>query len=550
MKNIFLLVFITAQISLSLQGFAQKKVKLVHADVQKGGKDYTKWVGEVIFSHEDTRIKCDSAIRYDKTNLIEAYGHVRIDEGDSIRITSNKLIYEGNNKIARLRENVVFRKLNEATLYTDFLDYDRSRQLAYYYNNGKLVDSTNTLTSEKGYYQTATNMVSFKSNVVGVSPDYTMETDTMQYNVKSNVIYFRAHTKLTDVDGTVFNHESGLYDTSQKRSNFSKGVLESESYDLTGDKLYLDDIRKYYKANDNVFLIAKEQNVIISGDIGEYWRDQQLTKIYGNAMMRKITDTDTLFLSADTLISIDSDYDSAKRLLAYKNVKLFKKDFQAKSDSLSYFLADSTIFFYQDPVLWTEENQLSADSINVVITNNTIDRLNMSMKSFVISQDTILNFNQIKGRNMTAYFKDSNLEKILVNGNGESIYFALEEEDNSIIGMNKILCSDMTIKFRDNTVEDILFFKKPDGKLIPPQELEEPDKRLQGFKWRNMDRPIREEMVLRQIFPLPNDGSIPNQDTQKKAKNNIPENQVEKKKELQNKRPQKKPANRIKKPVD
>lgn len=547
MKNIFSLIFIIALLSLSVNSFSQKKVKLVHADVQKGGKGYTKWVGDVIFSHEDTQIRCDSAIRYDKTNLIEAYGHVRINEGDSIQITSKKLIYEGDSKIARLRDNVVFHKLDEVTLYTDFLDYDRQKQLAYYYNNGKLVDSENTLTSKKGYYQTSNNMASFKTNVVGINPDYKMETDTMQYNVKTNIIYFRAHTKLTDVEGKVFNHENGLYNTNQKRSNFSKGVLETESYDLTGDKLYLDDIRKYYRADENVFLIAKDDNIIISGDVGEFWSDQQLTKIYGNAMLRKITDTDTLFLSADTLISIDSEYDSVKRLLAYKNVKLFKKDFQGKSDSLSYFLSDSTIFFYQDPVLWTEGNQLAADSINVIITNNNIDRLNMSVNSFVVSQDTILNFNQIKGRKMTAYFKESNIEEILVNGNGESIYFALEDEDNSLIGMNKILCSDMKIKFSDNKVRDILFYKKPDGKLIPPQELKEPDKRLQGFAWHYTDRPAREDMVLYQTFPEQayNKKSAPKNDKQI-----IKKGRLDKKKELLNKKSLKKSKGRVEPPID
>lgn len=502
MKVIRSIFILTLFLSFLLQGFTQRKVKLVHAEVQKGGKDYTKWIGNVKFSHEDTQIMCDSAIRNNTTKLIEAFGHVRIDEGDSIQITSKKLIYEEDNKIARLRDNVVFSKLGEVTLYTDFLDYERLRQLAYYYNNGKLVDSTTTLTSVKGYYHTQSNMASFKTNVVGDSPDYTLETDTMQYNVSTNIIYFRDHTKLTDVNGNVFNHESGQYDTKQKRSNFSKGVLTTESYDLTGDKLHLDDIRRYYKATDNVFLIAKEQNVIISGDMGEYWKDDQLTKVYGNAMMRKIDGIDTLFLIADTLISIDSEYDSAKRLLAYKNVKIFKSDFQGKSDSLSYNMSDSTMFFYQDPVLWTEGNQLTADSINIVIINNAIDRLNMSVKSFVISEDTILNYNQIKGRKMTAFFENNNIKNIEVNGNGESIYFALdEEEDNSMIGMNKIFCSDMSIKFEDGKVKDIIFYKKPEGKLIPPHELEDPDKRLQGFAWRNKERPQRRDMVLVQKVP-------------------------------------------------
>lgn len=487
---------------------AQKKVKLERADQQSGGilpngKRFDKWQGDVIFSHEQTRIKCDSAIRYNDTNIIEAFGHIHIKEGDSITITAQKLIYEGNEKIAKLRKNVVFTKLAEVTLYTDFLDYERLRQQAYYYNDGKLVDSTNTLTSLKGYYNTRSNLASFKTNVVGKNPDYTLQSDTLQYNVKTNVIHFRAFTTLKDKEGNVFNYEEGDYDTKRKKSIFSSGMLETESYELTGDKLMLDDINRYYRATSNVFMVAKEQDIIISGDVGEYWRDKQLTKVYGNAMMRQISDGDTLFLKADTLVSIDHELDSNKRLLAYNNVRIFKSDLQGKSDSLAYFLSDSTIYFYTDPVLWTDGNQLTADSINLQISNNTINKLNMSVNSFVISQDTVLNFNQIKGRQMTADFSEGQISNIKVNGNGESIYFALEEVDNSLIGMNNILCSNMSINFDNGKVDNIVFYVKPDGKLIPPHELEEPDRQLNGFAWREDQRPFREEMILHQIQKIP-----------------------------------------------
>ncbi len=494
-------------ISLCLSGtysvLAQKKVKLERADKQSGGKfadgqRYDSWIGGVIFSHLSTRIKCDSAIRLNKTNVIEAFGHVRITEGDSITVTSRKLTYDGNTQVAKLRENVVFTKLDQVTLYTDFLDYDRVKQQAYYFNNGKLIDSTNTLTSERGYYQVNTNIASFKKNVVGVNPDYTMKSDTLQYNTTTNIIYFLADTELIDKDGNIFDYSQGQYDTNRKKSDLNQGVLETESYNLVGDKLFLDDIRRYYKATSNVVMTAKNQDIIISGEIGEYWRDQKLTKIYGNALMKQITDGDTLYLSADTLISIDSDLDSAKRLLAYHNVKIFKSDLQGSSDSLAYFLADSTIYFYNNPVLWNDGNQMTADSINLVIAEKKIKQLNMQDNSFVISKDTVLNYNQIKGRSMVAYFDENAIENILVNGNGESIYFALEE-DNTAIGMNQIICSDMKIIFNKNKLENIIFYVKPEGKMIPPHELKESEKELRGFVWREDEKPTLAEMLARNV---------------------------------------------------
>ena len=122
-------------------------------------------LGNVILVQNKTTIYCDSAYLYKKRNFVEAFGQVRIVEGDSITITGNKLEYDGNTKKAKLRNNVVFTKLATSTLYTDNLDFDRPKNLAYYFNGGRLVDSINVLTSQKGYYDLNSNMASFKKNV-------------------------------------------------------------------------------------------------------------------------------------------------------------------------------------------------------------------------------------------------------------------------------------------------------------------------------------------------------------------------------------------------
>jgi lipopolysaccharide export system protein LptA len=128
---------------------AQKKVKLEHADQLEFYKKegYQKLKGNVIFTQNETTIYCDSAYLYKEKNSVEAFGKVKIKEGDSVTVTSRKLEYDGNTKQAKLRNNVVFVKLNTATLYTDHLDYSRPSNLAIYFNGGRLVDSINTLTS-------------------------------------------------------------------------------------------------------------------------------------------------------------------------------------------------------------------------------------------------------------------------------------------------------------------------------------------------------------------------------------------------------------------
>jgi len=497
------LVLITGGIS-----WAQKKVKLKEAEVMYGsvkpdGERYDRVIGDVIFEQKETTIYSDSAHFYRKKNYIEAFGRVRIVEGDSITITAGKLIYDGDSKKAKLRKNVVFTKLNQMTLYTDFLDYDRPQQEAKYFNGGKLVDSTNVLTSGKGYYQVNTNMASFKRNVVGTNVDYTLKSDTLQYNTRSKIVFFRDETEVTNQQGDVATYYEGTYNTQAQKSDLAKGEVDTESYTLTGDKLRLDERRKYYTATGNVEMISKEQDVIITGDFSYFDKNKGLSKVYGNTLMKKVMEQDTLYLTADTLVAIENEDPTKKRLLAYKNVKIFKTDLQGIADSLAYHTSDSVLYFYNDPVLWTSGNQLTADSINVRIANGAIDKLNLNLNSFVISKDSVANFNQIKGRKMEGIFDQGKLSHVDVDGNGESLFFALDEEEIALMGMNKIVCSNMVINFKNNKADNASFYVQPDASFIPPHELKDEQRRLKGFAWRLEERPTKNKLLLGKSHVMP-----------------------------------------------
>ena len=496
MRSFFLFLSVLAFAA----SYAQRKVTFKQADELKGaikdGQQFNRLLGNVIMVQGNTTIYCDSAHLYGSMNSAEAFGHVRITDGDSVTITAATLEYSGNERRAKLRNNVVFTKLATATLHTDYLDYDRPRSMAYYYNGGKLVDSINVLTSQKGYYNVNSNLAAFKKNVEVNNPDYTMYADSLQYNSRSKIIYFVSQTTLIDKDSSSFTYDAGQYDTRTKSSDLRSGFVETRSYTIKGKSYALDDINKRYKIKGDVVINYKEEELTVYGQSSIYDRAKRIAKIYDNAFVAKRTDEgDTLFIRADTLVSIDSDDDSKKRLLAYNNVKVFKQDMQAISDSLEYRSADSTIYFYGDPVLWNGENQMTADSIRMLIENQTISKVFLNVNSFVISQDTLLNYNQIKGRRMVAEFGGNELRRVLVEGNGETLYFAIDEKTKEFMGMNKMLCSNIIIRFQEGKVNNLSFYIKPEAKFIPPHELQEEDKRLDEFTWRQEVRPQREDVV-------------------------------------------------------
>jgi len=485
---------------LAMNAHAQKRVRLKEADVLRSGRkdklDYQRLIGNVVFMQNETTIYCDSAHFYKKENSVEAFGNVRIVEGDSITITGSRLIYNGDDKTARLRRNVVFTKLKTATLYTHNLDYHRVPNRANYFNGGRLVDSINVLTSKKGYYDVNTNLASFKGDVVVTNPDYTMYADSMQYNSRTKDIYFVSETTVINKDSSRAVYQSGVYNTITKVSDLNKGVGESEDYTIEGDKYDLDAIRNIGRVRGNVVMTSKKENLIIYGQASDYFRDKGITKVYNNAFVAKITDdNDTLYMTADTLVSIDSKDPAKKRILAYHGVKIYKRDLQGIADSLEYRAADSTIYFYKDPVLWTQGNQMTADSISMLIENNTISKMYLLDNAFVISQDTLKNFNQIKGREMTAEFAGQKIDRVIVEGNGESLYFVFDEKDLSFTGMNKIVCSNITIRFRDGKVNNLSFYVKPEASFIPPHELKKEQQRLKGFEWKGDKKPTRGEVV-------------------------------------------------------
>ena len=496
----FILVLIAFALVLSAPAFAQKKVKLKHADNlkaggRKNGERYQRLLGDVIFVQNKTTIYCDSAHFYKKKNSLEAFGKVRITEGDSVNITGRKLEYDGDQKLAKLRTNVVFTKLGTATLYTDFLDYFRPNNTAFYYNGGKLVDSANVLTSSKGYYNLNNNMASFKRNVKVVNPDYTMTADSLQYNTRSKLIYFVSKTTVLNKDSSTFVYESGVYNTVTKKSDLKTGTGETAQYGIEGDDYDLDAIENIFKVRGDVVMTYKEENLMIFGQSSDYNKSTGVTKVYNNAFVAKVTDQDTLYVTADTLVSLDNVDPAKRRLLAYYNVKIFKRDLQGRADSLEYRSADSTIYFYKNPVLWAEGNQLTADSIRMLIKNNSIHKMYLVANAFVISRDTLLNFNQIKGRKMIADVSNGKISRVYVQGNGESLYFALDEKANIMMGMNKIICSNIIIRFKDGKVNNLSFLVKPEANFIPPHELNKDQITLKGFSWEGEKKPVRKDVV-------------------------------------------------------
>jgi hypothetical protein len=297
-------------------------------------------------------------------------------------------------------------------------------------------------------------------------------------------------------------------------------------------------------------MVAKDKKAVITGDHVRYNGKIGISRVVGHPVAKTVaSQQDTLYLRADTLFSFDNKLTNTRRLLGHKNVFVYKSDLQSKCDSLIYDTADSTIYFYKKPIVWSQNKyQMEADSMRALLKDNRIHTMFMKTRSFIISLDTLQNFNQVKGRVITAYFgtkitpvtdsvragkpvvgksksatatngathsvlatnttapksttvqQETKLERVIVEGNGQSIYYALDDK-NKMIGLNHVECSKMNLEFADNKVGRIRFYGRPDAQLVPPKEFTEDKQQLDGFRWRDTEKPNRAQVLWQEIPP-------------------------------------------------
>ena len=249
------------------------------------------------------------------------------------------------------------------------------------------------------------------------------------------------------------------------------------------------------KAYYNVELTDTSENIILKGNYALYFEATDYAMLTDSALMIQINDQDSLYIHADTLKSVPDTIRDVRTIKAYYHVKIFRADLQGKCDSLTYSDLDSAFRFYGEPVIWSDENQLTAELIEIFTKKQKIDHIKMNNGAFIISEEDSSHYNQIKGRNMTGYFKHGKLNYVDVNGNGETLYFVPEE--NIIIGANKAESSSLKIYLEETKISRINFLTQPEAIYYPIELLSPNDAILSDFVWMEEYRPLKMEDVFK-----------------------------------------------------
>ena len=468
------------------------RIHLIHSDVlYKTPHDPRAeiLVGNVKLSHEGVFLDCDSARFYREDNSFDAYGHVKMVQGDTLSLVGDSLFYDGFALQAHARGEVVLIH-RKSKLTTNKLDYDRVYGLGMYIDGGTLYDADNVLTSNWGQYSPSTHEAFFTDNVELKNPKFNLVSDTLYYYTDTERAKIVSPTNITTSDGTFVYGEAGDYDTKQAKANLlNRSYLIKDMRKIVGDSLHYEKETGISEAFGNVILTDDENLCALKG--GYCWYDENT----GNAMATdmavamEFSSPDTMYVHGDTLrmYTFNLDTDSVYRnLYAYNHVRMFRNDVQGVCDSLVSLQRDSCTYMYGQPILWNENQQVFGEEIRVYGNDSTIDWVHIINQAMTIEQVDSVSYNQVSSKEMMCYFTNGEIEHNEAHGNVYVVYFV--QDDSTIVMVNYSETTELHLYMKEKKVDEI-WMPAAKGMFYPAIDVPHDRRYLSSFAWFDYIRP-------------------------------------------------------------
>ncbi len=478
------------------------RIHIEHYDVATFSKsmgDMQRLIGHVKMRHDSAYFFCDSAYFFEKTNSFNAFQNVHIIVNDSVEIFSDLLDYDGNTRFAEFFDNVKLMD-DSTTLLTEYLTYDRNLHLACYPDSATTYRGDKTLISCIGYYRDDLKEFSFFEKVEVTSPKYQMYTDTLYYNTDIEKMWFEGPTTIINKEN-VLEGTHGYYLVDEDFVYLDeRPFMYNENQQIRSDSIFYDRNIGLAQAYSQVDMIDTSYKIIMRGDYAEMWENKGLSFATDSAYAISYDGGDSLYIHGDTLFMyFDKQKEEAKKLIARRNVRFFKSDLQGKCDTLTYLVEDSILRMRVEPILWAEDSQMTGTDIDIKVKENSVEWVLQKGNAFIISQDTIEGFNQIKGTDITSHFKEGDIHHVNVDGEKAETIYWIRDDDGGLIGIDVSNSETMVIEMENQSVSIIKSFKAISETMYPETDLSESNRYLQGFKWHEEARPKDKDDIFRRI---------------------------------------------------
>ena len=493
----------------TMQGTAPpEKIKHVHSDTFS--KDPNKYdgniyfQGSVVFTHQGSTLSADEVIFYEEQNFAKAIGNVKLLNADGSVITAEEMEYDGVTQRGIARKNVVLTDPKQ-TIKTETLYYDRLSNNAYFNTGGTITSGSSTIFTKSANYNVSTRLIDLTGNVKIDNQQYILEGQNIVQNQNTNVATFTGPTTIinkANPANRVYT-ENGTYNQTTKEAYLNKNsIIYYNGKQLTGDKLYYNQLTGFGRGEGNVNLWDPKERRYIKGGYGEIYEFKDSAMITQKPYAVKILEKDSMYFGAERIIAYQKivDFTQIKKsfLRGYRKARFYKSNAQARGDSLSFNETDGILHLMVKPILWSGAKQVSGDKVEAYFNTEKehIDSLKVLGNAFAISKADSTNlkdeFNQVKGKFMTVFYKDNKVERATVVGNAQAILYADDENtktgEKERIGVEKTSCGTIEVLITNNRVHVISCNIGAISDTYPMSKISKEDRFFPDFNWNTKDR--------------------------------------------------------------
>ncbi len=498
------------------------------------GDTFLTVVNNVIFTKGPMIMKCDSAHFFESSESLQAFGNVSMEQGDTLFVYADELDYDGFTEIATLYADPgkKVRLINrDVELKTDVFIYDLAIDLGYYEVGGTLTDPSNTLTSIYGEYVPSTKEANFYTRVHlnsrNQSDTLDIYTDTLYYNTDTHIAQLFSPSEVVNKRGTIYTR-LGVYDTDSNRTTLydRSTIVTAQKQTLTADTIYYDRTAGYGEAFGGMVLTDSVHDAQVLGNYGYYDELADTAFVTGRALIKHYNSEDTLYLhgryirtaalydTADPIAGPPETFrvDTTHVAVIHPAVRFYRSDMQGVCDSLRYTERDSTLRMFIDPVVWSDDQQIFGNVIEMQLNDSTIKRAILPDQAFAAQRIEGPHFQQLSGKEMVADFIDGQIHRLDVNGNVEIIMYP-EENDSTINKIVNAESSFMTVIFKGQATDSIRMWPETTGTVTPLFLARKSLYYLPKFKWFEDLRPLnKDDIFSKEPEPQPSEQEAEEED--------------------------------------
>lgn len=444
---------------------AKKQIEILGADVIERDpniSDATRLVGNVKLGLGDAILTCDSAYRFDNGQF-EVFSGVYIYDisksGEKSEMWANYAVLDPESEMVDIREGVRFVH-EEFTIECPSLQYGLNSKSVSYVQSAQIIEGDRILTSDVGVYSSLTDRLYAGGNVEIIENEDRILSDSLAVDRNDKTLLLFKHS-LIDVNGALIACERGEYDGETEKGWFAgKASIKDIQGLLSGDSIVVNRKKNEGQAWGNVTVCDSSAAMTVSGDYASRIKGAEIVKINDAASFVKLMNIegkDTLKMNCSVL---EREQDL---LFAYGGVVFEQGSFSGDGDSLSWDRKSDEIWLLGEPVVWSEEDEMTSDTVKMVLKQNKPSVMKLIGRANVFSPANDSLDHKISGRNLDAAFKEGKLHKVDVSGNGTVLYYSVD--GNEEMSRNIATCAHIQMLFAGGSVTRITLLSNPEGRF-------------------------------------------------------------------------------------